>query len=104
MMKPKKSHATAILAARFGADADYQQMLAEERAQAAAARAIYTARKAAGLTQQELAERVGTTQSVIARLEDSDYEGHSLALLERIAAAIGAHVEIRFEPGVKAAA
>jgi ribosome-binding protein aMBF1 (putative translation factor) len=46
-------------------------------------------REDAGLTQTELAKRVGTTQSVIARLEDAEYAGHSLTMLERIAAACG---------------
>ena len=40
--------------------------------------------------------RVGTTASVICRLEDADYEGHSLAMLRRIAAALNKRVEIRF--------
>jgi len=39
---------------------------------------------------------VGTTHSVISRLEDDDYLGHSLAMLRRIAAAFGKRVEIRF--------
>jgi transcriptional regulator with XRE-family HTH domain len=46
-------------------------------------------REQAGLSQEELAERVGTTQSVIARLEDAEYKGQSLRMLERIAAACG---------------
>jgi hypothetical protein len=41
---------------------------------------------------------VGTTQSVISRLEDADYAGHSLAMLNRIAAAVERRVEIRFLP------
>jgi transcriptional regulator with XRE-family HTH domain len=45
-------------------------------------------RNAAGLSQQQLAELIGTTQSVISRLEDADYEGRSLSLLERIATAL----------------
>jgi transcriptional regulator with XRE-family HTH domain len=45
-----------------------------------------------------LAKRVGTTQSVISRLEDADYEGHSLAMLNRIAAAVERRVDIRFLP------
>jgi transcriptional regulator with XRE-family HTH domain len=52
----------------------------------------------AGLTQKELATLVGTTASVICRLEDADYEGHSLAMLRRIAAALDRRVEIRFLP------
>ena len=43
------------------------------------------ARTEAGLSQKELAEMIGTTQSVISRLEDADYEGHSLSMLSRIA-------------------
>lgn len=60
------------------------------------ARRLYALRKQAGVSQAELARRVGTTQSVISRLEDADYGGHSLALLQRIAAALERRVEIRF--------
>jgi DNA-binding XRE family transcriptional regulator len=70
--------------------------LEEERANAEIARKIYDLRKKAGLTQQKLAALVGTSHSVISRLEDSDYEGHSLAMLNRIAAALNKRVEIRF--------
>jgi hypothetical protein len=45
-----------------------------------------------------LADLVGTTASAICRLEDADYEGHSLAMLNRIAAALKQRVEIRFVP------
>jgi len=62
------------------------------------ARRLYALRKQAGVSQAELARRVGTTQSVISRLEDADYGGHSLALLQRIAAALERRVEIRFVP------
>jgi DNA-binding XRE family transcriptional regulator len=50
----------------------------------------------AGLTQKQLAKLAGTTPSVISRLEDADYDGHSLAMLRRIAAALDKPVEIRF--------
>ena len=62
------------------------------------ARRLYALCKQAGVSQAELARRVGTTQSVISRLEDADYGGHSLALLQRIAAALERRVEIRFVP------
>jgi len=54
-------------------------------------------RESAGLTQVELAKRVGTTQSVIARLENAEYRGHSLNMLERIAAACGVALKLRAE-------
>ena len=62
---------------------------------------IYDLRTQAGLSQRALATKVGTTASVICRLEDADYEGHSLAMLRRIAAALGKRVEIRFAPLTK---
>jgi transcriptional regulator with XRE-family HTH domain len=60
------------------------------------ARQICQLRSDAGLTQRELADLVGTTASVICRLEDSEYEKHSLAMLRRIGAALGRRVEVRF--------
>lgn len=54
-------------------------------------------REDADLTQTELARKVGTTQSVIARLEDAEYTGHSLAMLERIAAVCGVGLKLRAE-------
>ena len=72
--------------------------LEEERANAEVARNIYELRQKAGLTQQELAKLVGTTPSVISRLEDADYEGHSLSMLRRVAAALDKRVEISFVP------
>jgi len=59
---------------------------------------IYELRTSADLSQKELAQRVGTTQSVISRLEDADYDGHSLAMLERIAHALGHRLCIHFVP------
>lgn len=62
------------------------------------ARKIHDLRMKAGLSQRAFAKLVGTTASVICRLEDADYDGHSLALLNRIAAALNKRVEIRFVP------
>jgi ribosome-binding protein aMBF1 (putative translation factor) len=62
------------------------------------ARKIVALRTEAGLSQRQLAKLIGTTASVICRLEDSDYEGHSLAMLNRIAGALNRRVEIRFVP------
>ena len=69
-----------------------------EREKANVAEQIYKLRTQAGLTQQQLAKRIGTTQSVISRLEDADYNGHSLQMLERIARALGYKIEIRLLP------
>ena len=72
--------------------------LEEARAEDEVARKILQLRTKAGLSQRELAKLIGTTASVICRLEDADYEGHSLPMLRRIAAALDRRVEIRFMP------
>jgi ribosome-binding protein aMBF1 (putative translation factor) len=59
---------------------------------------VHDLRSKAGLSQRELARKVGTTASVICRIEDADYEGHSLSLLKRVAAALGQRIEIHFVP------
>ena len=65
------------------------------------ARKIHALRTAAGVSQRELARRVGTSASAICRIEDADYEGHSLSLLKRVAEALGRRVEIKFVPAGK---
>jgi ribosome-binding protein aMBF1 (putative translation factor) len=72
--------------------------LEEARANDEVARKIYELRTKAGLSQRQLAKRVGTTASVICMLEDADYEGHSLSILRRIATSLNRRVEIRFVP------
>jgi len=72
--------------------------LEEARANDSVARKLVMLRLQAGLTQRELAKLVGTTASAICRLEDAEYEGHSLAILNRIASALKQRVEIRFVP------
>jgi hypothetical protein len=61
-------------------------------------RCAYRMRTGAGLTPRQMAKLVNTTASVICRLEDADYEGHSLAMLNRIAAALNKRVKIEFVP------
>jgi transcriptional regulator with XRE-family HTH domain len=63
----------------------------------ALARAVIDARVTAGLTQEQLARRMDTTQSVVARLE-SGRTRPSTQTLERLAAATGTRLKISFEP------
>jgi transcriptional regulator with XRE-family HTH domain len=52
-------------------------------------------RESARMTQAELAKRIGTTPSAISRLEDPDYDGHSLKTIRRIAIALDLSVELK---------
>jgi ribosome-binding protein aMBF1 (putative translation factor) len=91
----KTSDAVEILKRKTGIDPDTDPEMLQIAEDYRVAQMIYDARHAAGLTQQELAEAIGTTQSVISQLEDADYEGHSLSMLRRIADAL--HLKLRVE-------
>jgi len=82
----------------IGDDPDRIAAFEEAGVSAEIARQIYALRKQAGLTQRQLADLVGTQHSVISRLEDDDYEGHSLSMLRRIASALGQRIVITFVP------
>lgn len=62
----------------IGKDEELREMIRQEVLNAEIGQMIYDARTKAGLTQQQLAKRLGTTQSVISRLESANYDGHSL--------------------------
>ncbi len=84
--KKETSNAVEILHRRYiKGDPDRKAALEAERVNAEVARMIYELRCDVGMSQKELADLIGTTQSVISRLEDADYEGHSLSMLNRIA-------------------
>jgi ribosome-binding protein aMBF1 (putative translation factor) len=77
--------------------ATYRKTFARTLHQIDLALLVREMREGAGLTQVELAKRIGTTQSVIARLEDAEYRGQSLSMLERIAAACGVTLKLHAE-------
>jgi ribosome-binding protein aMBF1 (putative translation factor) len=76
---------------------EYRRAVEELAPEFALARAVINARVTADLTQEQLARRMDTTQSVIARLE-SGRTRPSTQTLERLATATGTHLRISFEP------
>jgi ribosome-binding protein aMBF1 (putative translation factor) len=86
-----------IIEQRLRKSAAYRKTFARTLQQIDLALLVREMREDAELTQSELAKKVGTTQSVIARLEDAEYSGHSLTMLERIAGACGVALKLRAE-------
>ncbi len=98
-MKKKNADAVKILHDRYyKGDAKRQASLERERLNAKIARDIYKLRTKNKLTQRQLAAMVKTTPSVISRLENADYPGHSLNMLQRIAAVFNQKVQVSFVP------
>ena len=81
-----------------GTDRELAAAFEEGLSAADVASQIYTLRSRLGLSQRQLAAKVGTTASVICRLEDAAYEGHSLSMLRRVARALDREVKIVFIP------
>jgi transcriptional regulator with XRE-family HTH domain len=77
-------------------DPAYQDAHAASEGEFTLARELIAARVRAGLTQEQLAQRMGTTQSVIARLE-SGRRMPGVRTLERLAEATGTRLVVRFE-------
>lgn len=99
MRKKRTTDAVTIIHRRYyDGKPDRIHQLGLARSEDAIGRKIYELRTKAGMSQRELAKLVGTTASVICRLEDADYRGHSVAMLQRIAHALNNKIEIRFVP------
>jgi ribosome-binding protein aMBF1 (putative translation factor) len=86
-----------FVAQRARKSASYRKAFARTLHQIDLAVLVREMREESGLTQSELAKKVGTTQSVIARLEDAEYTGHSLTMLERIATVCGVALKLHAE-------
>ena len=70
----------------------------KEYEKAEIAQRIYELRTLRGLTQKQLAELVRTRQSVISRLENADYNRHSLRMLYKIAHVLHCRVKVDLVP------
>lgn len=95
MKKKKITSAVDILKNRFiKDDPDREASVEEELINSRIAHMIYKLRTEKDISQKALAKKINTTQSVISRLEDSDYKGHSLAMLQKICIALGRKINI----------
>ncbi len=96
MTKCKRtSDAVELMNRWYGGDEEWEQELAEERVRVQVGQIVYDLRTEAGLSQEALARLAGTSQSIISRVENADYEGSALEMLYRICSAL--HRQIRVE-------
>jgi ribosome-binding protein aMBF1 (putative translation factor) len=93
----KRDKHSELVEQRARKSPNYRKAFSQALQQIDLALLVREMREDAGLTQSELARKIGTTQSVIARLEDAEYAGHSLTTLERIAAACGVALKLHAE-------
>ncbi len=91
-----RNDALAVMTKMFGGEPGWEKGVADATAAAEIAEEVYALRERHGLTQRELATRIGSSQSAVARMEDGEYRGHSMSVLRRMAAAVGEQVSFKF--------
>lgn len=79
-------------------DRELNALYQRELARLQIANQIARLREQVGISQAELARRIGTKQTGVARMERSSYQGYTVGTLARIAAATGARLEVRLVP------
>ena len=77
-------------------DPEFRKEFEKQRRALALSMKILKLREKKGLTQGQLAKRMGTSQQAISRIESGDYEGFTLKTLEKIAEATGTRLKIDF--------
>jgi DNA-binding XRE family transcriptional regulator len=77
-------------------DPEFKKHYQEERQALKLAMKIAKLREKKGLSQQQLAKLMGTSQQAVSRIESGEYEGFTLKTLEKIAEATGTKVKIEF--------
>jgi DNA-binding XRE family transcriptional regulator len=100
-MKQKR---TAAYRFRVGTEsAKFRKAYHDELGRLRLAYRITELREKCGLTQAQLAAKVGTTQAGISRLENPNYRNYSLTTLEKVAAALGARLRVELTEESRAA-
>ena len=77
-------------------DPEFRELFENEKRALEVARQIVELRENLNLSQRELAERMGTSQQTISRLESGDYDGFTFKTLDKIARATGTILHIEF--------
>jgi transcriptional regulator with XRE-family HTH domain len=85
-----------VIRAKLAANPELAEAVEQHSFNADIAQQVHDLRIDAKLTQTQLAELAGTYQSVISRIEDADYDGHSLASLNKIAKALNRKLKVEF--------
>ncbi len=83
---------------RAGKRAGFKEAYQELEDKYALVRELLRARSKAGLTQEAVAKRMGTTKSAVSRLEAAGKHSPSVMTLKKYAQAVGCEVEIKFVP------
>ncbi|OIP72247.1 MAG: transcriptional regulator [Oscillatoriales cyanobacterium CG2_30_40_61] len=91
----KTTDGITIINSLINDDADLQQMITESYINAEIGQLIYDTRIKEKVTAKELADIIGIQESVILDLEEGDYEGNALIILEKVAKVFQQRIQVQ---------
>lgn len=97
----KTTDAVAIIDSLIGNDEEMQQMVFEASLNAEVGQLVFDTRHQAGLTQEQLANLIGVDISVIVDVEEADYDGNALLILQKVATALNQKLKLDLIPAGK---
>jgi len=97
-MKKGKSISFESMHRKSMNDPEFRDLFKKAQNKGRIQQALFDLRKESGVTQEKLAELVGTRQSNISRWEQGLCDGMKLATLERLAAALNCNLDVKFVP------
>jgi DNA-binding XRE family transcriptional regulator len=100
-MKPKVARTGKGWVERKLANPKFRKGFEEESQKLAIGEQLSRLRQEAGLTQAQVAKRIGTTASAISRYENAEYDRYELRTLQKIVNACGGRLKLTMEPGPK---
>ena len=86
--------AVEIMDRSYGGSPDWDRLVAEEGLKVSVGQMVYDLRQEAGLSQAKLADLVGTSQAIISKVENADYEGSALEILSRVCFALHRNISV----------
>lgn len=98
-MRSKKTELMKWVDRKIASDAELRRMVEENLAEMRVEQELAALRDKLGITQRELAARMGVTQPAIAKLESGRAKNLELRTLCRWATALGSHLEIIVRTG-----
>ena len=91
--------AVEIMDRSYSGSPDWDRLVAEEGLKASVGQLVYDLRQEVGLSQTKLADLVGTSQAIISKVENADYEGSALEILSRVCFALHRNISVGRKKG-----
>jgi DNA-binding XRE family transcriptional regulator len=96
MSKAKKTcDAVELMDKWYGQIPGWDEMVAEEELKIQIGQALYDLRYSVGMSQAGLARLAGSSQAIISRVENADYDGNAIEILKRVCFALHTKISIQ---------